>query len=291
MQQHPIFGSVPPHVGSRAENELIDYAGARFRSIWDNQPNVPAVVGPWTLSPPDFNEEYFEWVDLLEAVRASRDTFVMAELGAGYGRWGVRGGAAARKMGLRPKLIFVEGEPKHVSWLNEAIKLNGLDDSSTVIEAAIAYGGKRLPFLVGHETLSIGFGQCLGWEGEGESSGETYFGRPVSTTPGGYRQIMVDPITLEACLSGVDVLDLIDMDLQKAELDLVRHSMDTLNAKARRVHIGTHGPDIEDELRATFSRHGWRKVWDFGCNKVNATPFGDISFVDGVQSWINPRLA
>jgi len=130
----------------------------------------------------------------------------------------------------------------------------------------------------------------MGWEGAGEATNETYYGRPVSRTPGGYAQILVDTITLEEMTAGLGVIDLIDMDLQQAERDVIRNSMDTLNAKVRRVHIGTHAPDIEDELRAAFSAAGWRKVWDFGCQRTNETPFGSVAFVDGVQGWINPRL-
>ena len=41
---------------------------------------------------PDFCEEYFEWIDVLESVLAADQQFVMIELGAGYGRWLVQRG-------------------------------------------------------------------------------------------------------------------------------------------------------------------------------------------------------
>jgi hypothetical protein len=44
---------------------------------------------------PVAHEEYFEYIDLLEAVTLARGLFTMMELAAGYGRWLVRGTAAA----------------------------------------------------------------------------------------------------------------------------------------------------------------------------------------------------
>ena len=41
------------------------------------------------------SEDYFEWIDLLEAVEEARGTFAMIEVGAGYGRWIAN--AAARR--------------------------------------------------------------------------------------------------------------------------------------------------------------------------------------------------
>lgn len=292
MQQHSIFEKFPPHVGARRGGVLLDYVGAEFPGAWDNQPNLEAVDGPWTLPAPPHDEEYFEWVDLLESVLAAGQSYTMMELGAGYGRWGVRAGRAARKRGIRDvRLIFVEGEPKHAAWLREALTLNDLADCSTLYEKAISYVGEVVPFVVAHETANVGFGQCIGWEGEGAETGRTYFGKPVRKTPAGYDQIDVHPITFEEITAGIAFVDLVDMDLQRAELDLVQNSMDTLNAKVRRVHIGTHAPEIEEVLRTTFTDAGWQKVWDFGCLRINATPYGDIPFVDGVQGWINPRLA
>ena len=43
---------------------------------------------------PSFNEEYFEWVDVLEAVVARAGMFTMLELGAGWGRWLANAAAA-----------------------------------------------------------------------------------------------------------------------------------------------------------------------------------------------------
>jgi hypothetical protein len=48
---------------------------------------------------PPFDYEYFEWVDLLQAVKEAENTFTIVEVGAGYGRWSSRAALAARQLG------------------------------------------------------------------------------------------------------------------------------------------------------------------------------------------------
>jgi hypothetical protein len=292
MQHHPIFNEIAPYVGPRPAGMLLDYCGAKFPGVWDGQSHVEEIVGNWRLPLPQFDEEYFEIVDLLESVRDARDQYVMMELGAGYGRWGVRAGLAAKRAELKDiQLVFAEAEPRHAAWLREAVAINGLEKESTIVEKAVAYDGNPVPFVVGHDTFDMGFGQCMGWEDRSEPvAGKSYYGKDVYKTPAGYHQIFVPDVTLEEMTAPLDRIDLVDMDLQRAERELVANSMASLNAQVKRVHIGTHTPEIEDEIRATFSNAGWLNVWDFGCNKTNETPYGPITFVDGVQGWINPHI-
>ena len=58
----------------------------------------PAQVG--VATPPAFDEEYCEWIDVLEAVQAAYGRFTMIEFGAGYSRWASRTWTAARQRGL-----------------------------------------------------------------------------------------------------------------------------------------------------------------------------------------------
>lgn len=276
MQHHPIYDEVRPYVGARADGQTLDYVGARFRCEWGTVPHQTA-TGTYEVPRPVFDEEYFEFIDVLESVRDASASYSMIELGAGFGRWGIRAGLAARRLGFRDiRLVFVEGLPKHVGWLHEALALNDLTSLSTVVPKAIAYSGEPVEFMV-----------------ESSVDGADWFGQGIAF-PGaegvGYKTQLVESTTLEEIALPFERIDLVDMDLQQAERELVAKSMETLNAKVKRVHIGTHLPEIEDELRAAFEGAGWTKIWDFGCNRENETPFGRIRFVDGVQGWVNPRL-
>src|SRR5271169_776412 len=55
---------------------------------------------------PPFDEEYFEWIDLFEAVASTKREFVMVELGAGYGKWIVRGAFVARSFDNLPSRLI-----------------------------------------------------------------------------------------------------------------------------------------------------------------------------------------
>lgn len=101
--------------------------------------------------------------------------------------------------------------------------------------------------------------------------------------------MLVRGITLNTILRDLPRVDLVDLDLQGAELDVLGASVERLDAQVKRVHIGTHGADIEDGLRALFGAHGWWLVNDYPCHSRSSTPYGEIEFQDGVQTWVNPR--
>jgi hypothetical protein len=61
-----------------------------------------------------------------------------------------------------------------------------------------------------------------------------------------------------------------------------------LDAKVQRLHIGTHKPRIETELRELLSSHGWRCHADYSMGTSEETQWGKIKFQDGVQGWMNP---
>jgi hypothetical protein len=84
-------------------------------------------------------------------------------------------------------------------------------------------------------------------------------------------------------------VDLIDLDVQGAELEVLEASSEQLCEKVKRVHIGTHGRDIEEGLRARFRALGWENLNDYGSNCECETPYDRIRFQDGVQTWVNPK--
>ena len=92
------------------------------------------------FSYPPVDEEYFEWLDLLESVVAAKGSYTMIELGAGYGRWALRAAFAARQYNpkLRCHVIAVEAEPTVYGWLKEHFAHNGLKPRwHTLLHAAV----------------------------------------------------------------------------------------------------------------------------------------------------------
>jgi hypothetical protein len=86
-------------------------------------------------------------------------------------------------------------------------------------------------------------------------------------------------VTVASILETVDRVDLIDAA-----------SVEVLGQKVRRLHIGTPSADVEVQIRATLSSTGWQPYWYLPCETEMRTPYGRVSFEDGVQAWRNPRL-
>jgi FkbM family methyltransferase len=224
-----------------------------------------------TVSPPPPDAEIFEWIDLLEAVTQARGRFTMLELGAGYGRWIVNAAAALRAYsGLDHSLTAVEAEPTHFRWLELHCADNEVD--ATLIHAAVA---------ASPGTVEFGVGDPASWYGQAIADG-TWSPERVET---------VGALTLSELLEPLDRVDLIHCDIQGTEADVFEEAAQAVDAKVKRVHVGTHRAEGEQRLREVFSSLGWEKLNDFGSGGSADTPWGAMSFQDGVQTWLNVRLA
>jgi FkbM family methyltransferase len=249
------------------------------------------------FSEPQPGEDYFEWLDLLEAAAAAGDTFTFLEIGAGYGKWSSRAAAAARHIGKRADLGLAEAEPQHVAWIKQHMTDNGITDYRLFAAAVAGTSGETL-FVVGQPPSADQamnnprewYGQATYWsQVEGAVVGD-YFGQPLLELPDGWRAVRAPQVTLSQVLDHYDFVDLIDFDSQGSEADAVEEAIEVLGQKVRRLHIGTHGPEIEDRLVATLSAAGWQCLRRFNCLQEQQTQWGPIHFGDGVQSWVNPRV-
>lgn len=255
-----------------------NFLGAIARNSYTTEEIRPLFGGSIEIEPPypSANEEYFEWVDLLEAVLGANEQFTFMELGAGFGRWSVNAALAARQQGKTYRIVAIEPEPIHFAWLKEKVRDNGLDPGRCeLVEAAVAKEEGEAEFYTGNSD---------GWYGQSL----------VSVTRGhsapGVEIQKVKTITLNQCLERIDTVDLIDMDVQSAEFEILDGSRSPLETNVRRVHIGTHGHEIEQNPRDLFKELGWASRFDFECQGVRETPIGPVDFLDGVQSWINPSF-
>jgi FkbM family methyltransferase len=261
---------------------------------------VPTMIQP---GPPPVDEEYFEWIDLLESVVAARGSYTMLDLGAGYGRWSVRAAFAVRQYhGTLPcHLIAVEPEPTVFEWMHLHFRDNGIDPTHhRLIHAAVTRAPGEVLFYIGgprggpfDRTPDAWYGQSVTKDydlaGPCEPDG-TYCGRAVLRHQSGWRSIRVPSLTLAGLLQGLGRVDLIDMDIEGQELPVVQSTIQALDEQVQRLHIGTHGKEIEDGLRQLLSDHGWSCWADYSLFSTSDTPWGTISFENGVQAWMNPRF-
>ncbi|HUB48360.1 MAG TPA: FkbM family methyltransferase [Acetobacteraceae bacterium] len=246
------------------------WAGSLIRNEFDGN----CYSGQPSLEP-SRDEEWFEWHSLLTAVSEARGRFVMAEIGAGYGRWAVAGAVAAQRVGAPSSLVCVEAEPGHFAMLGQHMRDNGIDPAQhRLIEGAATWRDAPVYFTVGKPREW--WGQLIV-----SSTDEKWDGDEVRTVPG---------ISLATALRDIPYVDLIDMDIQGAEADVVESSLPLLRERVRRLHIGTHGPEIEARLRVALRSIDFRPAWDFPWGRTVETPIGRVAFQDGVQTWVNPSF-
>jgi len=276
---HPVFEQFPTWRGVADRGSDVNFLGVQTSiSYFEMMSEAPP--GELTTSyPPTDNDEIFEWIDLLESVTASNGTFSMIELGAGFGRWLANAGVACRIAGREARLVGVEAEPTHFLWMQEHLERNGV--TATLIEAAVAGRDGKAPFRVGAPFDCYGQQIPRSWR-ERADWRRNWKGRTRRV-----RALSVGSIFDHA---GLELADLIDLDVQGSEADVLEPAARLLDERVRRVHIGTHPGDNEERLRALFGGLGWECVHDYPCAGPSETPYGTITFQDGVQTWVNPRL-
>lgn len=270
----PILQTIEWSVPREADGFWFNALNARARQKY--MPSYWFDVVNWIT----VNEQIFEWVTIAETILRAGDRYVMADLGAGYGRWIVNAALLARRFGRTPYVIGVEAEDMHFAWREEHLADNQISlPERRLFHAPVTGERQDVAFTIGHSKE---------WYGQAVlSSREAGFGDWPNA-----RVEMRRSIVLEDIIGDVPVVDLLDLDIQGMEAEVVTSSIDLIGRRVKRLHIGTHSREIEDTLRRLMTVAGWCPRFDYPCATSNhPTPAGPINFEDGLQSWINPRLA
>jgi len=220
-----------------------------------------------------------EWVALLEALAAAGDELCLVELGAGYGRWLVRGAVAWRRHHPdRPfVLVGVEGEPTHLSFLRQHAADNGIPvESLRLFAGAIGARDGHVEFEVARRP-----------------AGEWGTRAAVDAPPGLPRvahasRITVPSFTLETVTANLRRVDLLHMDVQGSEEEIVAVSGAVLAATVSRLFVGTHSRRIEASLMETLPPLGFDLLAETPCGYDLSGP-APVLVRDGGQYWINRR--
>ena len=292
VQHQSVFQRFRPYAGPAQPGFEIDFLGCRTRHEF-----LPASLHTRTVtaSYPPADEEYPEWVDVLESVAEARDRFVMIELGAGFGRWLVRAAKALAQTGIVPlHLVAVEPEPQHFDWLAQHFRDNDIDPRQhTLLQAAVSdHAGEAMLYVATNQdsTPAEWYGQSLVRKHDTAAATDTYIARPAIRHRSGWTSIPVSCVTLAQILAPLETVDLVDIDVQGEELKVLAPAVEKATRKVKRLHIGTHSREIELGLRKLLRAAGWKPIWDFRFGTTERTPWGKIRFTDGVHSWLNSRL-
>jgi FkbM family methyltransferase len=277
-EHHPIFAAFARQTAVTSGAHVYDFLGGSTRVGYRRGWEKNALAAGKTQQPgyPPKNEHYLDWIGVLTAVNRARGTFRMAELGAGWGPWLVRGALAARQRpGIdRVELVAVEADATHYGWLREHFAENGLDPAAHhLLHGAVSDRGGELTFPVI------------------ENPDEDY-GSGLSTAARAARTVTVRAYTLQDVLARFSgPLDFLHVDIQGAEYDALPAAMDRMTAQVRSLMVGTHtSAALHDGLVAQLKAAGWREVMNLARNTLHPTPWGAIKVDDGFLLFDNPGL-
>ncbi|MDA1097927.1 MAG: hypothetical protein O2967_02990 [Proteobacteria bacterium] len=311
------FAGIEPWRGTCTDGCIANFLGvmtAREFIVRHHPSNTPRERADGTvevrLPRVEDGEPFFEFAALYKAVRAARDRFVMVELGGGYAARAVDTYRALKNLNPMPcQLVIVEAEATHFEWAKRHLEVNGIDPRDHwLIKAAVSVDSDPKLFMRGAGLYYNGIVK----PGEINTIVDEII--KVNNTDQALRNLMtagrcgmqipyhsaagrdlfdfefVSTIPLADILAPLPHVDLMDIDIQGAEDTAIEPAMDFLNRRVKRVHIGTHGPDIHSGLWELFFVNEWVCEFDYAPFGRHATPWGEFETMDGILHFSNPRL-
>lgn len=100
----------------------------------------------------------------------------------------------------------------------------------------------------------------------------------------------VSAMALNDILSPLPLVDLMDIDIQGAENVVIHSAMEMLNARVKRLHIGTHGPDNHTGPWELFFANEWICEFDYPLATTHQTPWGAFETQDGIPHLCIPAF-
>jgi hypothetical protein len=251
---------------------------------------------------PSYNEDFFDFAELVASILDCEDDFTLVELGSGFGRWLVHGANCCRMLG-QPigALVGIEAEPTHFRWMRQHFLDNSIDPNSHYLfEGVVSDKYGKVPFYTGSPSQ---------WYGQSIAQSVIEFGppkRPLLHTLANFfgRERLMDAFQLipsyplDYLLEIPFLVDFMHVDIQGSEFDVLNPAIFHLNHKVRRIHVATHGPttapargrDMDRLIFDLFSSNGWKLDTRIAPGESMNIDNQNIHFVDGLQFWLNPQL-
>lgn len=255
-------------------------------------------------------EPFFEFAAIYDAVLAAKGRFTMVELGGGFASRCVDAHAALGRYNPLPAFfVVVEAEPTHFQWAKRHMRKNGIDpDSNWMINCAVSDGADPVLFLTGegvfynsivgdHDREDI-FRQIADMNQATPvlrnliCAGRLGANIPYKSQAGEHLHDMkyVSARPLTDILQPLETVDLLDVDIQGAEISVLPPALKVLNGKVKRLHLGTHSPEIHKFMWEMFFENEWICEYDYAPNADIDTPWGSFRTSDGILSLVNSRF-
>lgn len=272
VRRHAASGNIP------VPGHYVNYFGVAIATKFF--PSLLADGGVETETiPANWHADIAEFAAALRAVdlASGSGSFVMAELGCGWGCWMNITGAAARRAGINVHLIGIEGDEPRIGYARESLTTNGFRHGQYTLHHGIAAaksGTALFPTQAGDD-----------W-GQGPIFDASAMEQEEARQSGSYE--ILPMISLETISAG-RIIDLLHVDIQGGEIELAESAISILNQNVAYMVIGTHSRSIEGRLYDLMSRNGWRLEMDRSAIHAMDATWPAVK-VDGVQGWRNLAL-
>jgi len=231
--------------------------------------------------PANWHADIAEWAAALRAVDLAGNSFVVIELGCGWGCWLNNTGVAARRSSRAPHLIGIEGDPGHIQFAREAFVANGFTESQVTLYHGIASAKDGMALFPVQENA----GKNWGLEPIFDAS---FMDIAKAKWTGKYKELPM--VSLQKAASKCARVDLLHIDIQGSEADLIGDCLPLLNQKVAYLVVGTHSREIEGRIFASLRSVGWILEIERPAILSLSNGVPQVT-VDGVQGWRNPRLS
>jgi FkbM family methyltransferase len=304
LESHSIFENFNHKTDIESDEAFYNFLGVKTLIEYDTQQEekygiIARASGANAQFFPNTNsEDYYEYIDCLEAIYDAKDTFRMIELGAGYGRWICNGYFAVINKAIGPKidvqLCGVEADLHRFQMMKQHLVNNDIpEDKYQLLQTAIS---EKEEFFLFPITDSFGTAIQVHYDTYSDSSQkklEDLYNRGKIKVQIGDDKLLntvVKAIPISDVIKKFDgLIDFLDMDIQGAEYDAVKGSITSINKNVKRMHIGTHSTRIEVQLIRLLKKNGWDIIRYYGFNKEVMGEFGPVIMADGIISCKNKR--
>lgn len=214
------------------------YGNHRLTECWDGD----------TTGSSERNFEIDCFLSILAEIK--KPSVFMIELGAGWGDWCLAlDGVLKHKLIQTPitsyHCLAVEAEPKHFEWTEEHLRVHNID--STTLHGAVSSRNGYCRFNT-MTSPSRHYGQELSFRDF--HSKQTILGL-INLVRG--KAITVPTYTLDTLICAFGQADIVQMDVQGAELKVIEGAKDTIEQGFIDYFlIGTHKREYNKELRETL---------------------------------------
>ena len=279
-RQDAVFSSYrKPWSGLSEGGWAFDFLGVKTDPSFFYQPNdlLTFPKGHVHTAYPHVDEQYPEWVFLLETVYAYKDekVVVFCDLGAGYGAWLTAAFFAFTQLNRNAaiNLVGVEADARHFEFLVNHLKNNGIDPDGHILWRKAVTGDRRIVMME-----------------EGPRDITAYGSRIRSGTQAGDKASAVASVTISDVVQAAGTITYLTIDIQGSEWEALEKELGVLDQNVKRLQLATHSPMLHRKLAQALKDLGWRNQFMFPHRRISLTRWGLILFRDGCQSWINPRF-